>query len=124
MSAKGVAGWVWRFIKSVAASRLGRLLFVVHLILVAWAIGERASPVEQPLHYYYESALLKAILVLDLPAILLAGVAVYPLTHINASPYTSSFEVWISYAAALVFASIQWWLAGYLLGLAFRRRGV
>ena len=129
-----------RFLKDVALSRIGQLLFVAHLILVVSTFAQmrNASPdevgcaeqVESSLtsgfiagrwfSYPYESELFKILFFLDLPGLLL-GVAVSRLL----SPLVSQFCVytasWI--VATILFAStsVQWWLVGYCAD-GWRRR--
>lgn len=83
---KVVKALIVRFLKRVALSRVGQLLLVVHLCLVVYgfaqkpALGPGSIPcVEQPssaillagrsYHFHYESDLIKAVTVLDLPAL-------------------------------------------------------
>jgi hypothetical protein len=100
----------------VFRSRVGQLLFLLHLMLVAYAYWERAPTTKVPIHFFYESTLLKTLIVLDLPALILCGIVAYPLTSSDSPLSTYQWSSWIAAAIVLSLTSIQWWIIGYLLG--------
>ena len=95
------------------SSRLGWVLVAIHLGLVVFAFAERGS-ITKPIHPYYESVLLNALIVLDLPAVLITSIITYPITR-ESSPISEAS--WVLYASAtiwLIAASLQWLLVGFL----------
>ena len=130
-----------RFLKRVAGSRLGQTLFVLHLCLLVYdfapkpvasadlpCVVEPSSQVliaARPFHYHYESALLKTLLVLDLPGLMLGwliGLLLSPLNYLlQPCEYTES---WVAAGILLFSTSAQWWLCGcFVEALIKGRRG-
>jgi hypothetical protein len=66
---------------------------------------------------------MKALITLDLPAVILASVIVSPLAH-EGSPLSGFW--WAQLLAegiVLLCASLQWWFVGYLISRLFQRSG-
>lgn len=127
------------FIKRVVRSRLGQILFVVHLCLVVYdfapkpaASGDMPCVVEpssqaliaaRPFHYHYESDLMKTLIVLDLPGLVLGYVIDLLLTPLNYLIRPCAYaRSWMAAGVCLVGTSIQWWLVGFLVGTSIRYR--
>lgn len=111
-----------QFARRVFSNRLGQLLFIIHLITLIYAYVDRGSPIKHPIHFYYESALFKALVLLDLPALILSSIVAYPVVHQSSSPSIYWWSTWIDNAIVLTFTSIQWWLIGYFVGYVLRRK--
>lgn len=110
---KALVHFIWR----VASSRLGQILFLLHLVLVVYAYTSRESV--EPVHFHYESALLKSLLVLDLPALTVATILAAPIAHVN-SPFSSYWWApWVTDGLGLLCASIQWWFVGFVIQWLF-----
>lgn len=115
-----------QFIKFIVASRLAWLLFLIHLLLVLYAVGQKPRvnseswdwgggchgvPIaDRVLFYCDETGLLKVIATLDL-----AGIVLYAIyaTFFGWIP-TGSFHFfsWIVAAILLIYTSFQWMLIG------------
>ena len=118
-----------RFLRRVASSRLGQALAVAHLSIVVSEFAQKpaAAYAETPcvpepsstvllaghyFHWHYESALLKTVLALDLPAMLFGSLAAKLLAPLALCDYTAS---WVDGLLVLVFATFQWLLVGFLV---------
>jgi hypothetical protein len=123
-----------RFLRRVASSRLGQLLFVVHLIIVVSEFAHKPSAtysdtpcVMEPssaafiagrsYHWAYESSLLKVVNILDFPALVIGGIVSKMLSPLNLCAFTRS---WVDAVLALTFASVQWLLVGLIIEFIFR----
>lgn len=106
----------------VFRSRVGQLLSLLHLILLVYAYLERAPTTKYPIHFFYESTLLKTLIVLDLPALILSAIVAYPFISQD-SMSTSLWSKLMEAAIVLSLTSIQWWIIGYLIGHVVRRKG-
>jgi hypothetical protein len=133
---------MWKLARRIATSRLGQLLFVAHLCLVLYLFSQKpvaehdpnnCIPQSQwgwdyvliagrPFHWHYESALMKVISVLDLPAGFISSILYAPVSYLNPNicVHTAS---WIEAVLLLLCASAQWLLLGFILErLLFRGR--
>ncbi|MBV9927548.1 MAG: hypothetical protein JOZ96_21200 [Acidobacteria bacterium] len=123
------------FIRRAASSRLGLCLLAAHLVYVVWEFALKPSAtyaktpcVAEPssavliagrlYHWHYESAPLKLITFLDLPAMFLAGLASKCFAPLRLCDFTSS---WVDAVLILFFASVQWLLFGFVVEALFRR---
>ena len=129
-----------RFLRRVASSRLGHTLVVAHLVILVSEFAHKPAAtysetpcVPEPssavliagryFHWHYESALLKTVSVLDMPAILLGSLASKLLAPLRLCDFTAS---WVDGLLVLAFASFQWLLVGFLvssIGRAFWKGG-
>jgi hypothetical protein len=126
-----------RFAKNVLTSRLGLILCLVHFLFFAYAILEK-QPVSRGdgemswaefqqlgsssslfagrnLHWHYESALLKTLLVLDLPAMFAVSIfseLFLPQSFARLSVWAVS---WIGAGLVIFFSSLQWLFVGYCI---------
>jgi len=131
---KVVKALIVRFLKRVALSRVGQLLLVVHLCLVVYGfaqkpvLGPGSIPcVEQPssaillagrsYHFHYESDLIKAVTILDLPALTVGS---FPGALLSYLPVCAYADSWIRGVVILTMASIQWLLVGCFLQKSYR----
>lgn len=130
-----MAGWILCFIRQVMSSRIGRILLIVHLIVVVITFSQK-PPVSREdvnavtkealsqytstlvagrdLHYHYESPVIKFLTFLDIPGIcvgLIIGLFLIPI-DLALPPYESS---WLLATALLCGTSIQWILIGYFV---------
>lgn len=112
----------FRFIKRVAASRLGQILFMIHLILLLYVYAERGALVERSVHPYYESVLFNVLILLDLPALIVSSLIAFPVAHESSYLHTYWWSSWVGDAIGLLCASTQWWLIGYFIERFFRRK--
>lgn len=123
---------VLHFLKCVAFSRIGRILFVAHLILVVSVLAQKpavssdeigcAEQVDSSLtvsfiagrkfRYPYESKLFQILFFLDLLGLLLGAAISWLLSPLisQSCVYTAS---WIVAVILFIGTSIQWWLVGY-----------
>ncbi len=114
---------VSRLSRRILHSRLGQILFVIHLVLAIYIYGERGS-ISRPVHPHYESFLMNVLICLDLPALILASIIASPIAH-ESSPLSAFW--WAHGAAngvAFLCASLQWWCLGYVLASFFRRQSL
>jgi hypothetical protein len=114
------------YLNRVATSRLGLFLSLTHLCLVVYAFAQKPQLTlechdeinfagtsliaNRSVHLYYESLLLKIIILLDLPGMLLSTFLrflLFPLNHFLAGLYTST-QSWIGAIILLIGTSIQW----------------
>ncbi len=120
------------FLRRIINSRLGQILFVIHLSLIIYSFAQKRAvsseipcvvePSDQvliaarPFHYYYESNLLKTLVTLDTPGMYLSIVISLPLVPFGylfrLCAYTES---WIAAIVLLVGTSVQWWLTGFIV---------
>jgi hypothetical protein len=143
--------WLTRFARSLLAlggrisrSEIGLLVAVLHAGLFVIAVANmgpadpvRAAGLQQQIqsggwssgtyfagrafHYYYESLLLKTVLLLDLPMSFVAMQVTWPLW----SSFTYLGLYAQSYVAAgltLLAASVQWFIVGHAMQVWFARR--
>jgi hypothetical protein len=124
---------ILHFLKRLTTSRLGWFLSVLHLCLVVfdfaqkrivevgcydeWNVAGADLIAGRMFHLYYETALLKVIVLLDMPGILLSvGISLLltPLSFLFPKPclYTQS---WISAIVLLTGTSIQWCFLGLII---------
>ena len=124
-----------RFLQRVLHSRLGIVLASVHLCLVIYSFGlKEAIPREcherynfagesfiagRSVHWHYESALLKALMLLDLPSTMLAlpgGFLLWLLRYFLPEMCVTT-ESWIGAVILLIATSVQWLCIGYWIEL-------
>ena len=98
-------------------------MFVIHSVLVVYAFTERGSVFNRPIHFHYESVWMKALITLDLPALIIASVIVSPIAHEKSPLAVFWWAPLLAEGIAFLCASLQWWLAGYLIVRLFRRKG-
>ena len=93
------------FLKRVAGSRAGQILFTIH--------------------FHYESSLLKALLILNLPSLIIAGIIGNPFARLKSLSESFWWVEWLNDAIAFICVSAQWWLIGYCVEriLSMGRRG-
>jgi|SRR5882672_1134992 len=129
-----------RFLQRISHSRLGLALASVHLCLVIYSFGlKEAVPREchdrpnyagesfitgRTVHLHYESVILKALLLLDLPgaALALPGDFLFWLLRYLLPEMCVTTESWIAAAILLVTTSVQWCCIGYWIERWWRIR--
>ena len=111
---------VGRLTSRVLHSRLGQILFVIHLVLTVYVYAERGS-VTRPVHPYYESVWMNALIWLDLPGIILASTIAAPIAHQSSPLEVFRWSPWVAIGIAFVCTSLQWWCLGYLVARLCRR---
>ena len=123
-----------RFLQRVLRSRLGLLFASAHLCLVIYSFAvQEASPREcherlniagesfiagRSVHWHYESALLKVLLLLDLAGTVLAipgGFLLWLLRYLLPEMCVTT-ESWILAVILLIATSFQWLCIGYWIG--------
>jgi len=133
------------FLKRVASSRVGNVLLILHLSLVIFDFAQKppvpraqsniVHEADKPLssslllagrsfHWHYESALLKFLILVDLPGIfvsLLISVILIPLFYVL-SPLGAYDESWFAAGVFLLGASIQWQFLGYWLERVIQKK--
>lgn len=128
-----------RIIKSIFTNRIGWFLSVSHLCLAIYDFSDKKAQefdannctlanewsvtgyliAGRFFHFTYESLIHKWMFFLDLPAVILSGFVMMPVSYFlptNICAYTLS---WIYAFILLVLTSLQWLLVGYLLQLVF-----
>lgn len=85
-----------------------------------YAVSSRRS--NNTIHFYYESALLKALIVLDLPSLVLAAIVSLPMVHERSPLFNPSLAPWISDGLSILFACLQWWLIGFVIQSVLTRK--
>lgn len=113
------AGWLrsvdsdrlMNLFKRVIASRIGQVLFALHTILVIYAYASRGS--QSPIHFHYESLLLKVLIVLNLPSLLVAALIGVPFAYLKSFSPTLEWLQTVIDAIGFICISTQWWLLGY-----------
>lgn len=125
---------LFRFLRRLASSRLGQFLLVVHLIIIVYEFAQKPAAtysdtpcVVEPssaafiagrnYHWTYESALLKLVSLLDLPALVLGDLAAMLVSPLRLCALTIS---WVEGVLVLTFASIQWLFIGFIVESIFR----
>jgi hypothetical protein len=131
----------------VAGRRLGLLFALAHLCVAVFAFAQKdrvkvncdgdfgglfnveniagASFVAGRLvHFYYESILLKALLLLDIPGMLLSVLIETPfwLMSFLLPKFCAHTESWIAAILLLAGTTVQWWLVGYATGQIVGRK--
>lgn len=123
-----------KVIKRVAASRLGQILFVAHLVFVVYEFAQKpaasysGTPCVRELssaafiagrnyHWNYESPLLKIISLLDFPAVVIGTFVSNLLSPLELCDFTIS---WVEAVVALTVASLQWLFVGFIVESIFR----
>jgi hypothetical protein len=118
---------IWKSLLRLATrvlhNRPGQALFVIHSVFVVYAFTERGSALNPPVHFHYESFWIKALITLDLPALILASVIASPVAHEGSPLAVFWWAPLLAEGIALLCASIQWWFVGYLIARLFRRSG-
>jgi hypothetical protein len=99
------------FIKRCARSRLGQLLFLIHLILIVYAVSDWHSHPSE-FDSSYSSILFNFIKILDTPIL-------YPLTLIARNIL---YPTKLNEAIVGGIASLQWWLIGHLIESFLQRQ--
>ena len=104
------------FAKRVAASRTSQVFFVLHTIILVYALVERqAERGDSEFHFFYEPLAYKLLVTLDLPALLFGMLILIPFAH-EASPISQYWwAYWVQNLVMAVFVSLQWLLIGYIL---------
>lgn len=127
---------ILRFVKRVLTNRVAQLFFIIHLVLVVYACADK-TPLRRAesngvstgassmvliagrgFHYHYETPLVKALWILDLPGEAVASFLIcLPLLPIlKLLPPLGAFdESWLAAVVFLVGSSFQWMLIGYLV---------
>lgn len=103
---------IFSFIGKVASSKLGQVLTLVHLLLIVYALASRG---EATFHFHYETTLLKALFILDLPALTFLSIVALPFKSLIDYITPFRWAYWIGGATALFCVSVQWWFVGYLI---------
>lgn len=108
------------FIKRIAVNRTAHFLVAIHWILFVYAYSD---VVTHPIfHLENESLLFKALIYLDLPALIVTGVILPPTYYEGSSLTGYSLVSWIGYAVAIICISFQWALIGYILEKVIRQK--
>ena len=125
---------VLTFLRRVASSRVGKFLVISHLIFIVYEFAQKpaATYAETPCvvepgsasfiagrdyHWHYESTSLKIVHVLDLPALVVGGLALELLSPVKFCAFTAS---WVYAIFFLTFTSIQWLIVGFIVQSIFR----
>ena len=131
------------YLRRVASSRVGYVLLILHLSLLAYDFAQK-SPVTRAesnrvvkagemrdsavllagrtFHYHYESSLLKFLIFVDLPGFFLSwllSLVLLPVTYFV--PLGAYDESWVAAGVFLLGASIQWQFIGFCLERVFKR---
>jgi hypothetical protein len=101
-------------LRSIFRSRLGRILFIIHLALAgcAYALHLAADPSKVAAHG--EPLFSQVIYFLNFPAILATGLITWP------ALYERSYEnyglvQWLAVGFIVLCVLAQWWLVGYII---------
>jgi hypothetical protein len=129
---------ILQFIKRVAGSRIGQVIFIIHLSLFVFEIA-RKPPVPRmmnnairteeimpsmllfagrPFHFAYESSLFQFLFLVDLPGAMLLSIIFSALSYpifLVIPPLGEYDESWVGAIVFLCGASIQWLLVGYCI---------
>lgn len=112
---------VWKHFKKIIKSRLGLLLTAINWALFVFCYFTRED-VGQPIHLYYERIFFQIIIILNIPAIAVAGLLSLSLGYSDAV----GEKYWITkpiVALGFIFAiTIQWLVIGYSIEKLWRRR--
>ena len=125
---------VLTFLRRVASSRIGQFLVIAHLLFIVYEFAQKESvtyadtpcvvePSSKSLiagrdfHWAYESTALKIVTVLDLPGLVVGGLAFRLLSPVKFCDFTVS---WVGAIFALTFISIQWLIVGFIVESIFR----
>jgi hypothetical protein len=115
------------FCKRLLTSKLGLFLVITHLVIVIYEFSPMISNSDMPcegrkvwagnillagrlIHWNNESLVLQSVILLDLPAIMVANVVLPLSSSLNLCRYTQS---WVEAIILLIFASLQWLLIGF-----------
>jgi hypothetical protein len=112
------------FLKRVAASRIGQILFLVHTILVVYVYASRESFSERAFHFHYEPLLFKVLIVLNLPALLVATIIGIPFAYLKSLSVNLWWLQWVIDATGFICVSGQWWVIGYCVERIFWRERI
>jgi len=120
-------------IKRVISSKVGWTVAVVHFVAVIYEfynLGAAANYCDQTsraagwiwlagrgIHWFNETILLQFLLLANMPALVVAESLTRAIVPAN---WCDSTESWIVAIAAVIFASIQWYVIGYVIEGAFR----
>lgn len=132
-------------LKRIASSRVGQILFILHLSLVIFDFGHkppvrraesnvvrRAGELQSSsvllagrgFHWHYESSLLKFLVLVDIPGLLLSfliGLILVPIFYVFL-PLGAYDASWFTAGIFLLGTSIQWQVIGFWLEQVVRRR--
>ncbi len=103
------------FIKKFFNSKVARNLILTNIVLWAVALYIRRKGGAHDFHFIYEPILVQILLVLNLPALLFAGVLLIPLVYFGLGVTPNETNSWYEYFLALLCASLQWGLIGCLI---------
>ena len=120
--------------KRIATSKVGWFLVVLHLSLVLYrfipyvkfegdcSLSSHAAGhiyiAGDYFHFFYEDAWFQILLMLDMPALMVSDFVLNMFSSFGWCEFTQS---WILAVLWLVFASIQWFMLGYLSQEIYRR---
>ena len=136
-----IAKSVLRFIKSVARSRVGQILFVVHMSLVIFEFAQKTPVPRAELnvfsseeivstsdliagryyHFGHESLLLQFISLIDIPGFFIGYILSLPISYIL-PPLGAYDDSWLAAIILLCGTSIQWFIIGYYIERVIKRR--
>lgn len=74
-----------------------------------WNAAGQTVIARRPFHFHYETVIVKLLMVADIPAMLLAGVALWPVSMFVDSPEAESDVAALGW---IVVGSLQWWVVG------------
>jgi hypothetical protein len=75
-----------------------------------WDAAGQSVVAGRPVHFHYETLLMKLLIIADMPAIVAAGVASLPLFWILR--HDELRQSWLVAAGWVGFGSLQWWMLG------------
>jgi hypothetical protein len=125
--------------RCVASSRLGQILFVIHLTLAVYAIAPKPPASEmdrlgdcqvlpvagRAIRLPQEGPLLKILFVLDLPSLFVltffSYVGLLVASLLNLSLNFDSLSL-LQTLALFILTGVQWWVTGFLIQSLMRRQ--
>jgi hypothetical protein len=102
------------FAREVLRSRLGLILFLVHLALVSCAFAAHFTADPAPTGSYDEPLVVQFVFFINLPAIFAASLPVFGFLK-ERTPEDYGLLQWASVSFVVLCALCQWWLYGYVL---------
>ncbi|HEX6185895.1 MAG TPA: hypothetical protein VFZ44_18550 [Pyrinomonadaceae bacterium] len=113
-TAAGVATDFFDFAREVLWSRVGLVLFLLHLTLVSCAYAAQDGSILEMLYNGGDSLIILALFMVNLPMIIITALVTSPVLY---ERRVEEFGVlqWVAVSFCLFCILFQWWFYGYLI---------